>query len=211
MNEVQPIKDLKKLRKMEQILKSQSTRDYILFKLGINCGLRISDILSFKVKDVRNQTHFILKEQKTGKSQKIKINPTLKKELNDYIKDMDDEDWLIPSQKYRKKITITIKEKDDNGKTRSVKKIINNSSNNSPLERMQAWRILNEAAKQAGIKEPIGCHSLRKTFGYWMYIHTNKDITIVQKFLNHSSPQITLRYIGITQEDLDDIITSFSL
>src|SRR5678816_3282896 len=99
MNTVQPIRDINQIRKMEQVLKTQSERNYILFRLGINSGLRISDILKLKVKDVRNQTHFILREQKTGKSQRLKINPVLKKELNHYTKNMNDEDYLFKSQK----------------------------------------------------------------------------------------------------------------
>lgn len=177
MNTVQPIRDINQIRKIEQILKQQSERNYILFRLGINSGLRISDILKLKVKDVRNQTHFILREQKTGKAQRLKINPVLKKELNHYIKNMDDEDYLFKSQK----------------------------GNNSPIQRMQAWRILNDAARQADINYEIGTHTLRKTFGYRIFTMTN-DITIVQKLLNHSTPQVTLRYIGIQQDDLDEVL-----
>lgn len=177
MNTVQPIRDINQIRKMEQVLKTQSERNYILFRLGINSGLRISDILKMKVKDVRNQTHFILKEQKTGKSQRLKINPVLKKELNHYTKNMNDEDYLFKSQK----------------------------GNNNPIQRMQAWRILNDAAKQVGIDYEIGTHTLRKTFGHRVYTQC-QDITIVQKLLNHSTPQVTLRYIGIQQDDLDAVI-----
>ncbi len=209
MNTVQPIRSLTQIHKMENILKSQSLRDYMLFRLGINSGLRISDILKLKVKDIRNQDYFILKEQKTGKTQRIKIQSTLKKELDEYIKDMNDEDYIIGSQKYTSTFTISTKVKNEAGKTTRIKQQIENTSNNSPLQRMQAWRILNDAASKVGIKDPIGCHTMRKTFGYFMYLHANKDITIVQKFLNHSSPSVTLRYIGITQSDMDDLIDSF--
>ena len=208
MNTVQPIRSISQIQQIEQILKSQSDRDYILFRLGINSGLRISDILKMKVKDIKNQSYFILKEQKTGKSQRLKIQPKLKQELDKYIKGMDDEDYLIGSRKYKDKLTITIKAKDKDNKIKNIKQKIDNISNNSPIERMQAYRILNDAANEVGIEEPIGCHSLRKTFGYWMFKMCN-DITMVQKFLNHSSPQVTLRYIGITQDSMDDLIMSF--
>ena len=58
MNTVQPIRDLTKIKKIESILKKQNYRNYILFRLGIYSGLRISDILKLKVKDVRNQDYF---------------------------------------------------------------------------------------------------------------------------------------------------------
>lgn len=181
MKVVQPIRSLKKIHEIEQILKSQSERNYILFRLGINSGLRISDILKLKAKHLRNQTHFILKEQKTSKTKKLKIQSTLKKEIDNYIKDMLDDEYLFKSQK---------------GK-------------NQPINRVQAWRILNKAANQVGIKGEIGTHTLRKSFGYHMYLHCGKDITIVQKLLNHSSPETTLRYIGITQDTLDEILDEF--
>ena len=181
MQIVQPIRDIKKINQIEKILKKQNMRDYMLFRIGINSGLRISDILKLKVKDLRNQTHFTLREQKTGKPQKLKIQPTLKKEIDEYIKDMDDEDYIFKSQK----------------------------GNNSPIQRMQAWRILNKAANQVGINGEIGCHTLRKTFGYHFYKYTGGDIVILQKIFNHSSPQITLRYIGILQDQIDELIDGF--
>ncbi|NMA32569.1 MAG: tyrosine-type recombinase/integrase, partial [Alphaproteobacteria bacterium] len=70
MKTVQPIRSIEQIKQIEKILKSQSMRDYMLFRLGINSGLRISDILKLKVKDLRNQDYFILKEQKTGKTQR---------------------------------------------------------------------------------------------------------------------------------------------
>ena len=81
MKTVQPIKDIQKIHEIGSILKKQNQRDYILFQLGIYSGLRISDILNLKVKDLRNQTNFILNEQKTGKTKRIAINPSLKKRV----------------------------------------------------------------------------------------------------------------------------------
>ncbi len=78
------------------------------------------------------------------------------------------------------------------------------------LLRQQAYRILNDVAKSVGIKDKIGTHTLRKTFGY--HAHNNGyDITLIQKLFNHSSPSITLRYIGITQDALDDVYLSLDL
>lgn len=205
MKTVQPIRSITQIKQIEKILKSQSIRDYMLFRLGINSGLRISDILNLKAKDLRNKEYFVLKEQKTGKMQRLKIQSTLKMELDEYLKDMDDEDYVIGSKKYTPTLTISTKIKNESGKSKSVKQKIENTSNNSPLQRMQAWRILNDVARKVGITDPIGCHTMRKSFGYRVYSMC-KDITIVQKLLNHSSPQVTLRYIGIIQEDLDAII-----
>lgn len=182
MQVVQPIRDLQKIYQIEKILKKQSMRNYLLFRIGIYSGLRISDILKLKVKDLRGQTHFTLREQKTGKAQKLKIQPDLRREIEEYIKDKDDEEYLFKSQK---------------GK-------------NFPIQRMQAWRILNDAAKQVGINGEIGCHTLRKTFGYHFYKYSGGDIAILQKIFNHSSSQVTLRYIGILQDEIDKLIDGFN-
>ena len=77
------------------------------------------------------------------------------------------------------------------------------------IREQQAWRILNKAAKECGLNYKIGTHSLRKTFGYLLY-YSGTSITLIQKLLNHSSPEITLAYIGITQDDMDEAILSLN-
>ena len=211
MNTVQPIRSLEKIKEIEIILKSQSMRNYILFRLGIYSGLRISDILKLKVKDLHNQDYFILKEKKTGKPKRLKIKPELKVELNDYIKDMDNEDFVIGSREYKDTITITNRIKKD-GKYRNVNETIKNVASNSPLNRAQAWNIINNVAKEVGITESIGTHSLRKSFGYHFWMknkHNPRVLVILQDIFNHSSPHITLKYIGIAQDEMDDLVDDF--
>lgn len=58
-------------------------------------------------------------------------------------------------------------------------------------------------------KDPIGCHSLRKTFGYWLYQDT-KDAVAIKEMLNHSDISITKRYIGVTQDSKDLMIKGIS-
>lgn len=181
MEIVRPIKDKKQIEKMKQILKQSNIRNYIMFIVGIYSALRISDILQLKVEDVRDKTHITIKEQKTHKNQHIKIHSVLKIELDEYVKNMRDDEYLIQSGK----------------------------GYNQPLSRIQAWAIIKTAAKQAGIKDDIGTHSLRKTYGFHHY-QQFKDVATLQNILNHSSPAITLRYIGITQECMDDMMDSFS-
>ena len=181
MNKVEPIRDKRKIAELKKILRQQSYRNYILFVLGINTGLRISDMLQIKVEDVRGKTHIVLKEQKTSKNKKFLINSNLSRELNDYIEDMGDPEYLFQSR----------------------------IGQNKPLSRFQAYRIFSEAGRKAGL-ESIGCHSTRKTFGYHHY-KKNKDVALLQKLFNHSSPSITLDYIGITQDIMDESIEKFSL
>lgn len=180
MNYVQPIRDPQKLQEVKAILKRQSYRDYFLFSLGINTGLRISDILPLKVKDVKNKSHISIKELKTKKDKRFRINNALAEIINDYTAGMDPEAYLFPSQK-----------------------------TDGPIKRVQAYKILNKAAAQAGLSE-IGTHTLRKTFGYHFYQQT-KDVALLQELFNHSAPSVTLRYIGINQDVMDKAIDGFSL
>jgi len=181
MNKVEPIREKEKIAELKKILHQQSYRNYILFVLGINTGLRISDMLQIKVEDVRGKTHIVLKEQKTSKNKKFLINSNLRRELSDYTADMADHEYLFQSR----------------------------IGKNKPLSRFQAYRIFSEAGRKAGL-ESIGCHSTRKTFGYHHY-KKNKDVALLQKLFNHSSPSITLDYIGITQDIMDESIEKFSL
>lgn len=179
MELVQPIRDREVIQNFKNELLKRSYRDYMLFTLGINVGLRISDILPLKVKDVKG-THIILKEQKTGKTKRFKINGSLKEELNNYTKNMNDDEYLFQSR-----------------------------TGNKHISRVQAYRILNAVADKLGLDE-IGTHTLRKTFGYWHY-QQYKDVAILQDIFNHSSPSITLRYIGINADIIDSSIDNFFL
>ena len=78
------------------------------------------------------------------------------------------------------------------------------------ISRVRAYLVINEAARTVGIKDKIGTHTMRKTFGYHAY-QAGKDITIIQKLLNHSSARETMRYIGITQDELDDVYLNLNL
>jgi len=183
MNKVEPIRDKNKIEEIKNILKKKSYRNYMIFVLGINTGLRIGDLLNLKVENVRNKSHIIIKEQKTSKYKQFLINSNLRKELNEYIREkgMSDYEYLFQSR----------------------------IGDNKPLSRFQAYRILSTAGKEAGL-DRIACHSTRKTFGYHHY-KRYKDVALLQKLFNHSSPAITLDYIGITQDIIDDSIEDFNL
>ncbi|WP_154663207.1 site-specific integrase [Bacillus massiliigorillae] len=180
MKTVQPIRDLNKIAAMKGILKNQHYRNYFLFLLGINTGLRISDLLGLKVSDVKGKSHLILNEKKTGKYKRFKLNENLQTHISQYIRQLHDDDFLFKSLRGSKAI-----------------------------KRVQAWKILNKAAREVNITE-IGTHTLRKTFGYHFY-QKYKDIAILQEIFNHSSPSVTMRYIGINQDIIDEAVDKFSL
>ena len=68
----------------------------------------------------------------------------------------------------------------------------------------QAYRILRAGAEAVGI-ENFGTHSLRKTWGFWTYDKSKYNIALIMSIFNHSSQNITLRYIGIDQKSQDEL------
>ncbi len=180
MNIVEPIRNKKDIEKIEEILKKKNERDFLIFVIGINCGLRICDILNLDVSDVKNKEYITIIEKKTKKFKKFPINSKLKSIIERYTKTKKNKDPLFQT-------------------------VFNNR-----LERTQYYRIINEASKKAGLESKIGTHSLRKTFGYHHY-KKFKDIAILQKIFNHSSEEITLRYIGIEQDVIDESYFNFVL
>lgn len=186
MNIVQPIRDKKVLEEFKRLLRLRNYKYYIMTVIGLNTGLRISDILKLKVDGILG-THITIKEQKTGKYKRFLINDNLRNELDRYIKqaNLTKDNYLIPSNK-----------RDKNGNEKSI-------------SRVQAYNILKSVGDQLGINN-IGTHTLRKTFGYFYY-QQYKDIATLQKIFNHSSPSITLKYIGITDDIIDSTISNFSI
>ena len=182
MEVVQPIRDPELIEDIAEFLRMKNERDYVLFAVGIYTGIRIADILKLRVRDVRGKTHLTLYEGKTKKRKTVKFSKTLKVILEEYVADKEESEYLFRSR----------------------------VGKNKPITRERAYAILKEAANEFGLTN-IGCHSMRKTFGYFMYESTNHDVALLQELFNHSSPEITLRYIGINQDSHDKAIDKLSL
>lgn len=181
MAKVYPIKDIDTVLDIADYLKSQYERNYVMFMTGIYSGLRVSDILPLRVRDVKGKEYIHIYEQKTGKENRFIINDELKEILEEYIRGMKDYEFLFKSRK----------------------------GYNKPITPGHAYKILREAGEKFGI-ESLGTHSMRKTFGYLSYQKT-KDAVTIQKIFNHSDMSYTLRYIGIHQEEKDTFMKKFSL
>jgi len=180
---VQPIRDAKTIGLVKKHLQGRGNKYYIMFVIGINTGLRIGDILNLKISDIRGKRHITITERKTGKYKRFLVNDQLKKEIDDYIDSakLSEDDYIIGSRKGKKQ----------------------------PITRIQAYRILNGAAKELQLAE-IGTHTMRKTFGYWHY-QQYKDVAVLQDIFNHSAPSITLKYIGINDDAKDNTLRDFFL
>lgn len=178
---VQPLRSLTHIEDMKWSLRRfGSERDYILFLLGINTGLRAGDLLQLRIQDIRGKTKVIIREGKTKKPRTIYLS-NVYDELAAYLETLPTTGWLFPSRQGSK-----------------------------PISRVQAYRQLIKAGDMADISEGIGTHTMRKTFGYWHYKQF-KDVAELQMIFNHAHPKVTLTYIGILEEEVENNLKSFVL
>lgn len=177
-------------------LKQISCRNKMLFLVGINLGIRASDLCSLRYSFFINEdgtfkefyTLQPKKTRKTGKFVKLYFNHTVKKAITEYIKEYPFEDineYLFKSRKGDGAIT-----------ERSL------------------WKIIVDAASDANINKNVGSHTLRKTFGRFVFHNAedkNKALVILQTIFNHSSPAVTSKYIGLADDDISDVFNSLDL
>lgn len=194
MNAVQPIRDMDLLNKCYEVAREHDKNRRkgevcweLLLAVGFNTSLRISDIRRFRVRDLRGKDYAEIKAQKTGKEARILINPPARRVINRLLTGRDGDEYILQS-KQRDPATHRVR----------------------PITRQRAYQIINHIAREAGITDRIGCHTLRKTFGYHYYKMTG-DVVSLQRILCHSSRRETLIYIGVIQEEIDESLMRFNL
>ena len=186
MERVDPIRSQKKIQDLKRyLLGSASIRNYTLIVLGLNSALRISDILNLKWIDVYDfeertfKTHVNLKEQKTNKDKMFLLN--------------------------KNAIECLSKLKEELGHINLLDYIFTSrQGQNKAITRYMANIIIKSSCAAVGIKEHIGCHSLRKTFGYHSW-KKGVPIPVLMELYNHSNQSVTKLYLGISQDDIDDV------
>ena len=172
---------------------------------NLNDLKRLEDVLARQ--NMRNLLFFTI-----GTNCGLRISDILA--LN--VEDVKDKNYIqIVEQKTGKSKKFPINSKlkpmfEEYTKGLNLKDPLFKSTFNNRLDRFAAYHILKDTCKKIGIEEKVGTHTLRKTFGYHHY-RKYKDIALLQKIFNHSSPQITLRYIGIEQDQIDESYTNFIL
>ena len=175
---IRKTKDISAIAKLTQ----DNPRDHLLFIMGVNNGLRIGDLVKLKVKDVKNlkigDTVSIV-EGKTGKKNVLVINKTVHKALKNYLEKVkpNDQDYLFPSRK-----------------------------GNSNIQSQAVSKLVKKWTKAINLKGNYGCHSLRKTFGYIQRTQYGVGFEILCKRYNHSSPSITMHYLGIQDKEVHGIL-----
>lgn len=175
--------------------KQIAQRNKMMFLIGINLGIRASDLCGLKynffMNDDRSFKDFYSlqpkKTRKTGKFVKLYFNQTVKKAITDYIEKYPVEDLDEYLFKSRKGGAITEK---------------------------SLWKIIVDTTAEAGINKNVGSHTLRKTFGRFVYHNAedkNNALVILQTIFNHSSPAITSKYIGLTDDEVSDVFNNLDL
>jgi integrase len=171
MKTVEAITDKKQILSIKTYLQNRSARDYCFFLLGINTGIRVHDLLHLYVKDVMTESGEMRQYlyHSAPVDPPIYLNNEVRHTIHSYIQQASllYEDFLFKSR-----------------------------NRPEPISRQQAYRIINEAAKQAGIEGAIGTHTLRKTFGFHAYTK-GIAISLIQKRLQQSNPSETRQYIGV--------------
>jgi integrase len=171
-------------------------RNKMLFLIGINVGLRASDLITLKWNFFFNSDEefkdcYSLQPKKTKKTKKfvkLYFNQAVKKAVADYIEEypiQDMDEYLFKSRK-----------------------------GDGAISERGLWRIIVDTAAEAGINKNVGSHTLRKTFGRFVFHNAadkNKALVILQTIFNHSSPAVTSKYIGLTDDEVSDVFNELNL
>ena len=189
MATTQPIRNKKDIDAISKYyLNLGQLRNYVLFILGVYTALRVCDLLRLSWDDVydfkasRVRMSIDLIEQKTGKPKRIKLNSAVLKALELYALESAHQGNPL---------------------------IINKKTGNA-ISRIQAYRLIRAAAEAVDIDERVSCHSLRKTFGYHAW-KGGVSPTIIMDIFNHNSMSTTRRYLGVSQDDKDDVYINLTL
>lgn len=146
---IEPIRDKNILNDIYDFLKDTNYRNYIIFFVGVNTGLRISDLLRLQVYDVKDTQYIYIREKKTNKERKIPLFAHVKRELYKYITAEKVQGDLFPAR-YTKKNICT----------------------------KRFWQVMKQVQRKFKLKN-LGTHTLRKTFGYHFYKQTKDIATLM--------------------------------
>jgi integrase len=196
MSRVQPIRDFKRVKAIKNLLKgsAQETgnpRDYLLFTLGINFALRISDLLQLKIGDILDEKgkvrdFILIKEKKTSRAARIRINENSREAIEYFLRNTPDWNYSDPLFKSKR-----------SGKS---------------LDPSRVYRLIQKWTSQVGLtKENYGTHTLRKTWGYMARKRFAVPVELIQTKFGHSSPAVTKAYIGIEDDEIENVESEVNL
>ena len=189
MATTQPIRDKKDLQAIaDYFLAHGQIRNHALVVLGVCTALRISDLLCLRWDDVfdfgsgRVRASIEVIEKKTGKGKTVALNDAAVAALTLFA----------------------------DHAAREGRFLIENAQTKQAISRVQAYRILQKASDALELENRVSCHSLRKTFGYHAWKNGASPVVIMEIY-NHSSLAVTRRYLGVTQDDKNEVYLGLEL
>jgi integrase len=192
MKFVEPIRDRKKIAQIKNQLRGQNRyRELLLFVVGINTALRISDLVKLQAnqfidEDGQIKNRFWIKEQKRGKRHEIAVNQSIQEALTEYL------------EAYPFLLKEPLSYPFFNPKTKQH------------IKRGQAWKFIVAICEEVGLRGNYGTHSLRRTWGFHARMQ-GVDLALIMYKLNHNSIAYTKRYLGITDDELQAIAQRLNL
>lgn len=196
MRFVAPIRDPKKITQIKNILHDEwNLRDFVLFSLGLNFWLRISDLLSLKISDLFDSEwdindYFEIREKKTWKWNKIWISDKIKNVLEEYIKMYpflleNSENYLFFA---KKTYPLGVK----------------------AIGRIQARKLMQKWTSYVWLKWRYWTHSFRKTL-WFTALRNNIPLALISEKLNHADYQSTKRYLWITKDETMEVFLKLDI
>ena len=195
MEYVEPIRDRKKITQIKNLLRGEARqRDLLLFVVGINTALRVSDLLKLQIgdfveRDGTIRSRFWIREEKRGKRNEVIINDSIQEALQEFLA-------AYPA--------IT------DSASHFVFFNTRTGDFNDPIKRGQAWKFISTICADVGLRGNYGTHTLRKTWGYHARM-SGVDLALIMHQLNHNSLAYTKRYIGITDDELEAVVRKLNL
>lgn len=201
----EPIKSMDDIMAISQyLIENERYRDNMLFIVGINFGLRVSDLRCLRFSNLINDNltfkeSFAIFEKKTRNTRKrkknryITVNRAVIEAVTLYLEHTPGvslSDYMFRSESNR------------------------GGNRNEPLSSYSIDRILKGIANDLGLSVKVSTHTLRKTFCYHQMLmshNDNRKLLLLQKMLGHSSPAQTLDYIGITSEEIEEAYRNLNL
>lgn len=164
------IRDIKKLFEVTTNLKHNT-----MLKLCYGMGLRVSEIVSIKIKDIDSERMQVFIERAKGKKDRyVNLPESILLQMREYFKEFKPKVYLFEGQF---------------GGMYSVR---------------SAQQVFSDALEKAKINKTVGIHGLRHSYATHL-MENGTDVMFIQKLLGHSDIKTTLRYVHVSKKDIKNI------